>query len=120
MQHTKLDERGMMTVLSMLCYAMGGFQGWLEFARLAYPAALMETAESLCWGGLSVFAGLLPEGADAVSAVAVALTIYGLSFMPTLGFMIGAATRYRRRHLRDMRKDVLSPYAYGQYGMCKA
>ena len=69
-------------------------QDWREFAKLAYPAALMDSCESFCWGLLGLLAGVLPEGAAAVSAVAVAMAIYGLTFMPILGCMITAAIRY--------------------------
>ena len=48
-------------------------QEWKAFARLAYPATLMDCCESFCWGFLTILAGLLPSGAAAVAAASVAM-----------------------------------------------
>ena len=53
----------------------------------------MDTAEGLCWGTMTLFAGLLPGGAIAAAAMSVAMTIYSLCFLMAASFMIAACTR---------------------------
>ncbi|PNH05010.1 MATE efflux family protein ALF5 [Tetrabaena socialis] len=57
------------------------FRGWHNFARLAYPAALMKCAESWAFTLLTLAASLLPHAAIATAAVGVSYNVYGVLFI---------------------------------------
>ncbi|GAB4814513.1 hypothetical protein N2152v2_001559 [Parachlorella kessleri] len=71
----------------------GALKGWGAFGRLAYYSAAMKCLESWGFHVCSIVSGLLPDPESAVAAMGVALSTYGLLYMPSLAQSIAASTR---------------------------
>eukprot|EP00798_Chlamydomonas_sp_ICE-L_P007796 gene7796-990_t len=72
-------------------------KGWLDLAKLSYPACFMKCAESWAFTLMTLVACLLPDPSVAVAAVGVAFNVYGMLYMVYLALCMAACAQVGNR-----------------------